>query len=54
MSHPPSVKIDRMLAKAGHAALKMPSLEKMEIAQGLEFKAGFFKYEVEALNATLT
>lgn len=51
---PSSVKINSMLAKAGHAALKMPSLEKMENAQGLEFKPAFFKYEVEALSATLT
>jgi hypothetical protein len=27
-----AVKINRMLAKAGHATLKMPSLEKTEIA----------------------
>lgn len=51
---PSSVKINGMLAKPGHAALKMPSLKKKEIAQGLGFKPPFFKYEVEALYATLT
>ncbi len=42
-----------MLAEAGAAALQMPSLEKLEIWNGMKRNAYVFRYRVTASQATL-